>query len=89
MGINKAEQEFLQGIYGDLEIQKKANEENIASFILQDVVTCVENADIFVKRDYRELDYKCDYELVRQLARIVTLILHPGLLAPTKIEKCM
>lgn len=52
-------------------------------------MTCVENADIFVTRDYSEADYNCDYSLIRQLGRIITLILHPGLLKPTKIERCM
>ena len=52
-------------------------------------MTCFENADIFVTRNREEADYKCDYPLIRSLGRIVTLILHPGLLTPTKLERCM
>lgn len=89
LGINKAEFEFLKEIYSNVTLIRTAYENNTAIFILQDVVTCVENSDIFVTRDYGEPDYTCDYPLIRQLARIVTLILHPGLLIPTKIERCM
>lgn len=87
-GLNRAELLFLKEVYG-ADLQKKAYDNNYANFILQDVVTCVENADIFVTRDYSEADYNCDYSLIRQLGRIITLILHPGLLKPTKIERCM
>lgn len=52
-------------------------------------MTCIENADIFVTRDHSETDYHCDYPLIRSLGRIITLILHPGLLTPTKLERCM
>ncbi len=90
LGLLNAEFEFAQEIYNEENnLQKKAYDRNIASFILQDVVTCVENADIFVTRNYEENNYRCDYSLIRQLARIVTLLLHPGLLTPTKVERCM
>lgn len=90
LGLNKAEYDFLKEIYDkDNTLLKNAYDNNIANFILQDVVTCVENADIFVTRNYEEPDYKCDYALIHQLARVVTLMLHPGLLTPTKVEQCM
>lgn len=53
------------------------------------MVTCIENADIFVTRNFEEDDYQYDHQLIRLLGRIATLILHPGLLTPTKIERCM
>lgn len=90
LSLNTAEHDFLEEIYGkENTLLKNAYDNNTANFILQDVVTCVENADIFVTRNYEEPDYKCDYALIHQLARVVTLILHPGLLTPTKIEQCM
>lgn len=90
LGLNEAEQNFADEIRdSNNQLLLNAYKRNIASFILQDVVTCVENADIFVTRNYKEANYKCDYLLIRQLARIVTLILHPGLLKPTKLERCM
>lgn len=87
-GLNRAELLFLKEVYG-AELQETAYKNNCANFILQDVVTCVENADIFISRNYGEVDYRCDYSLIRQLGRIITLILHPGLLTPTKVERCM
>lgn len=63
--------------------------QNLAPFILQDVVTCIENADIFVMRDYKETNCRYDQQLIRQLGRIVVLIDHPGMLTPTRIERCM
>ena len=90
LGLNEAETQFIEDlIKPENELIKNVYDNNISSFILQDAVTCVENADIFVKRNYLESDYKCDYPLIHQLARIITLILHPGLLTPTKIEQCM
>lgn len=89
LGLNSAELDFAYEICSQDHFLMDAYKKNTASFILQDVVTCVENADIFVTRNYQEKDYRCDYSLIRQLARIVTLILHPGLLTPTKIERCM
>lgn len=63
--------------------------QNLAPFILQDVVTCIENADIFVTRDYQETNWRYDQQLIRLLGRVITLILHPGMLTPTRIERCM
>lgn len=56
---------------------------------MQDVVKCIEDADLFLKRNYREIDYNSDLELIWALGRMVTLIMHPGLLTPTKEERCM
>lgn len=89
LGIGETEVEFcLDTVFGDA-LRGKCYKDNLSPFILQDVMTCIENADIFLTRNYIEGDYKCDYPLIRSLARIITLILHPGLLTPTKIERCM
>lgn len=84
-----AEWSFLQEIMESKSIRKQSYELNLSTFILQDIMACIENADIFVTRNYQETDYKCDYSLIRLLGRIVTLILHPGILTPTKLERCM
>lgn len=90
MGINLTELTFIKNIFDEKnELRKVAYEAKIAPFILQDVMTCIENADIFVTRNHNETDYHCDYPLIRSLGRIITLILHPGLLTPTKLERCM
>lgn len=90
LGLNEAELDFVEEIfYSENKLRLRSYQHNLAPFILQDVVTCIENADIFVTRNAEESDYKYDHQLIRLLGRIVTLILHPGLLIPTKIEKCM
>lgn len=82
--------EFIQQIfYSPNTLLKTSYEKNLAPFLLQDVVTCIENADIFVTRDYNEPEYKYDKRLIRMIGRIAALILHPGLLVPTPVERCM
>lgn len=58
-------------------------------YVLQDVVSCTESADVFITRDVNESVAAHDYGLVRSLARFVVLAMHPGLLKPTKVERCM
>lgn len=87
---DKAKQEFALQISDPNNCLRRISyQQNLAPFILQDVVTCIENADIFVTRDYNEALGQYDQQLIRMLGRIVTLILHPGLLTPTRIERCM
>lgn len=68
---------------------QKAYKDNLAPFILQDIMTCIENADIFAMRNYKEPNCQYDQSLIRLIGRIITLILHPGLLTPTRLERCM
>lgn len=90
LGNNEAILEFIvQIFYSNDKLRKFSYDKNLAPFILQDVVTCIENADIFVTRDYQEPNWQYDQQLIRQIGRIMTLILHPGLLTPTRIERCM
>ena len=90
LGVSEANLEFImQLFYSDDKLRKISYDKNLAPFILQDVVNCIENADIFVTRDYKEPNWQYDQQLIQQIGRIVTLILHPGLLTPTRIERCM
>lgn len=88
--ISEAEFLFLKQIYTEESaLRKTCYRNNLENIILQDVTTCIENADIFLKRNLREKEYRCDYDLIRSLARIVALLMHPGIVTPTKIERCM
>lgn len=90
LGDNEAILEFIvQIFYSNDKLRKFSYYKNLSPFVLQDVVTCIENADIFVTRDYREPKWQYDHQLIRQIGRIMTLILHPGLLTPTRVERCM
>ncbi len=55
-------------------------------FFLQDVESCIQNADIFIA-DTEDEQYKP--RLNYQLIRYISLIIHPGLLLPTSVERCM
>lgn len=82
--------EFIKQLLSlEEDLRKVSYEQNLAPFILQDVITCIENSDIFVTRDYKEPEFKYDQQLIRMIGRTVTLILHPGLLVPTAVERCM
>ena len=73
--------EFIKQLLSlEEDLRKVSYEQNLAPFILQDVITCIENSDIFVTRDYKEPEFKYDQQLIRMIGRTVTLILHPGLL---------
>lgn len=63
----------------------------VAQFVSQNIQACLEKADIFIHNpgaasqgsvaDYREI--------TRQLVTFVSLNQHPGLITPSKIERCM
>lgn len=58
------------------------------NYCLLNIQKCIEYADIHINNpDYEIAD---DYHfLKKQIARYVSLILHPGLVTPTKTERCM
>ena len=60
-------------------------------FVSQNIQACLEKADIFVHNPgtYKEGQTPPLSVLTRQLVRFVTLMIHPGLVTPTKIERCM
>lgn len=55
-------------------------------FILQNVGSCLENADIFINN---ETDSRRYLQLKRKLIRYVSLIMNPGLILPSPVERCM
>ena len=74
--------------YGNKDLVRiEAYKKQIHQFILQDVKNCIENADIFLSNNGVEddLNKKMEWEIVRNIC----LILYPGLVQPTPIERCM
>lgn len=59
---------------------------NLYAFYAQDVETCIQNSDIFLTNN--EQDGKNSI-LRRNILKYVSLMLHPGLVPPTPIERCM
>lgn len=55
-------------------------------FIVQNVEACIQSADIFINNPPSDNQY---IELKKTLLRYVSLIMYPGLVLPTNIERCM
>lgn len=62
-----------------------------AQFVSQNIQACIEKADIFINNPGQATegsiaDFK---DLGRQLVHFTVLIQHPGLVTPSKVERCM
>ena len=62
------------------------NLEYISPFVLQNVSSCLESADILINN---RSDNKSYGYLKNTLLRYVSLILNPGIVLPTAVERCM
>lgn len=62
-----------------------------AQFVSQNIQACLQAADIFVHNPGIAADGKREdlAELTRQLVSYVALVQHPGLVTPTRLERCM
>lgn len=63
----------------------------VSQFVSQNIQACLEKADIFIHNpgsasQGNVADFR---EIARQLVTFVSLMQHPGLITPTKIERCM
>lgn len=65
---------------------RTAQLEKILPFITQNVDQCTESSDIFINN---QNDNKQRFGLKKKLIRYVSLIMNPGLVLPTPIERCM
>ncbi|MDO4168377.1 MAG: hypothetical protein Q4D45_00640 [Lachnospiraceae bacterium] len=57
-------------------------------FYMQDIQNSTQNADIFFKNTYKT-EGKITKKLKYQIIKYISLIMHPGLVPPTKVERCM
>lgn len=60
---------------------------DLYSFYLQDVETCIQNSDILLTNNEDNAGPKNDLKM--NIVRYVSLMMHPGLIKPTQIERCM
>lgn len=84
-GILEDEYKFFFSILKD-PIRTFCMISGLFSFYLQDIQSSTQNADIFLGSI---TDSKGKKEQVYQIIKYVSLIMHPGLVPPTKIERCM
>lgn len=94
-GLTEYEFDFCKQAFED-ELRSYSYLNNLHSFFLQDIVPCIENADIFITNNYHKEYSKSQfpkdvggYQLRLNVMRYVTLMMHPALLTPTSIERCM
>lgn len=89
-----AEKEFLNLIeardvpFSHDYVREYAYKNKLYQFYLQDVGASIENADIFISNNYNNTISK-NMELRWSVVRNICLIMFPGLLTPTPIERCM
>ena len=71
------------------EVRITAYETNQQQYYLQDVPASIEAADVFINNNYSSDAEIPNQELVWTLVRNISLIMFPGLLLPTPLERCM
>ncbi|MBQ6274971.1 MAG: hypothetical protein IJK63_12205 [Oscillospiraceae bacterium] len=69
------------------QVRKDAYRNKLYHFVLQDVDSSIQNADVYISNNHTEKTKNMD--LRWELVRNISLISHPGLLLPTPIERCM
>lgn len=84
-GILEDEYKFFFAILKD-PIRTFCMISGLYSFYLQDIQSSTQNADIFLGSI---TDSKGKKEQIYQIIKYISLIMHPGLVPPTKIERCM
>ena len=67
-------------------ISNKEKLYKILPFVLQNVSSCLDTADIFINNTE---DNEALLNLKYTLLKYVSLIMHPGLVLPTNVERCM
>lgn len=88
-GLDELQYEFCKEIRLNDHLRDRCYTHELAPFILQDVTACIEGADVFVTREGREIGVHRDQRLIRSIARFAALAMHPGLVKPTEVERCM
>lgn len=86
--------EFLKGVVGfngtetlKDTVRQEAYAKKLYQFVLQDVGASIESADVFISNNHNAPTTNMD--LRWEIVRNVCLIMYPGLLLPTPIERCM
>lgn len=80
--LSKKEQESLEITENPIKFNKTEEQ-----FFHQNVQACVEISDIHLYNP--DVDNHKFYFLTQQIIKYITLILHPGLVTPTHMERCM
>lgn len=88
MGIMNDEIKFYLNILKD-PVRTFSIISDLYLFYMQDIQNSTQNADIFLKNPFNKESSLQKTKLKYQIVKYVSLIMHPGLVPPTKVEKCM
>lgn len=59
------------------------------AYMRQDIASCLQRADIYINNPNSKNTASKYFDLADQLITFVTLMIHPGLISPSHIERCM
>ena len=79
----EAESKIVETLYDLIDREKL---DNVLPFIIQNVSSCLESADIFINNSD---DNRAYLKLKYTLLRYISLMMNPGLVLPTDLERCM
>lgn len=75
---------YINALYDKVRVRAYIN--NLQQFFLQDVESCIQDADIFIANNEQDGGKR---KLKFSIIRYISLMQHPGLVLPTPIERCM
>jgi dCMP deaminase len=73
----------------DKQENKSRDPKDPAYFSIQDIPSCLQRADIYITNPNGKDFITQLANLTSQLIRFTSLMLHPGLITPTSVERCM
>ncbi|MGC8097830.1 hypothetical protein [Metapseudomonas otitidis] len=69
--------------------EKPIDFDNEDAYIKQDIASCLQRADLYINNPNSKDKASEFFDLANQLITFVTLMIHPGLVTPSAIERCM
>lgn len=84
-GINEELFKYYKRILND-DLRIFMYHEKLQQIYLQDVESCIQNADIFLANNETGEE---PHDLNLSIIRYISLMMHPGLVVPTEVERCM
>lgn len=84
--------------YSDPEIRKIDEDEHTEepidfdteeAYMKQDIASCLQRADIYINNPNTTNTASNYFDLANQLITFITLMMHPGLVSPSALERCM
>lgn len=69
--------------------KKKGKLEGYDLLVSQDIQSSIENADIYLFNPDDDSSRNSPHALKEQILRYISLMMHPGLVTPTSVERCM